>query len=91
MRAEDVLVSAGSEVNMMRAIGTGKIPAGVATVSLGTASMICAFLEQPVVDSKGEIAGFRDGPDHWLPSELHDERCGHHRTDAGASSAGTSQ
>ena len=67
MLAEDALVSTGSGDNMMRAIGTGKIPAGAVTVSLGTSGMICAFSEQPVVDSRGEIAGFRDGTDHWLP------------------------
>jgi len=67
MLAEDALVSAGSGGNMMRAIGTGKIPAGAVTVSLRTSGMICAFSEQPVVDSRGEIAGFRDGTDHWLP------------------------
>ena len=61
MLAEDALVSTGSGDNMMRAIGTGKIPAGAVTVSLGTSGMICAFSEQPVVDSRGEIAGFRDG------------------------------
>jgi xylulokinase len=67
MLAEDALVSAGSGGNMMRAIGTGKIPAGAVTVSLRTSGMICAFSEQPVVDSQGEIAGFRDGTGHWLP------------------------
>ena len=39
MLAEDALVSAGSGDNMMRAIGTGKIPAGAVTVSLGTSGM----------------------------------------------------
>ena len=67
MLAEDALVSAGSGDNMMSASGTGNIRAGVVTVSLGTSGMICAFSEQPVVDSKGEIAGFCDGTDHWLP------------------------
>ena len=67
MLAEDALVSAGSGDNMMRAIGTGNIRAGVVTVSLDTSGIIRAFSEQSVVDSKGEIAGFRDGTDHWLP------------------------
>ena len=66
MLAEDALVGAGSGDNTMRAIGTGKIPAGVVTVSLDTSGMTCAFSEQPVVDSQGEIAGSRDGTDHGL-------------------------
>ena len=65
--AEDALVSAGSGDNMMSAIGTGNIRAGVMTVSLGTSGTICAFSEEPVVDPKGEIAGFCDATDHWLP------------------------
>jgi len=67
MPDEDVFVSADSGDNLMWAIGSGKIPAGVVTVSLGISGMMCAFSEQPVVDSQGEIAGFRDGTDHWLP------------------------
>lgn len=65
--ADDVLVSAGSGDNMMSAIGTGNIRSGVVTVSLGTSGTICAFSEKPVIDSKGEIAAFCDGTDHWLP------------------------
>jgi xylulokinase len=60
MLAED---ATGSGDNMMSAIGTGNIRAGVVKVSLGTSGMICAFSERPVVDSKGEIAGFCDGTD----------------------------
>jgi xylulokinase len=65
--AEDVLVSAGSGDNMMSAIGTGNIRAGVVTVSLGTSGTICAFSKEPVIDPKGEVAAFCDGTDHWLP------------------------
>jgi xylulokinase len=65
--AEDALVSAGSGDNMMSALGTGNIRAGVVTVSLGTSGTICAFSEEPVIDSKGEVAAFCDGTDHWLP------------------------
>lgn len=65
--SEDALVSAGSGDNMMSAIGTGNIHAGVLTVSLGTSGTICAFSEEPVVDPKGEIAAFCDATDHWLP------------------------
>ena len=65
--ADDVLVSAGSGDNMMSAIGTGNIRAGVVTVSLGTSGTICAFAEEPVIDPKGEVAAFCDATDHWLP------------------------
>ena len=65
--ADDVLVSAGSGDNMMSAIGTGNIRAGVVTVSLGTSGTICAFSEEPVIDPKGEVAAFCDATDHWLP------------------------
>ncbi len=65
--ADDALVSAGSGDNMMSAIGTGNIRAGVVTVSLGTSGTICAFAEEPVIDPKGEVAAFCDATDHWLP------------------------
>ena len=65
--AEDALVSAGSGDNMMSAIGTGNIRAGVVTVSLGTSGTICAFSEEPLIDPKGEVAAFCDATDHWLP------------------------
>jgi xylulokinase len=65
--AEDALVSAGSGDNMMSAIGTGNIHPGMVTVSLGTSGTICAFSEEPVIDPKGEVAGFCDATDHWLP------------------------
>ena len=64
---DDALVSAGSGDNMMGAMGTGNIRAGVVTVSLGTSGTICAFSEQPVIDPKGEVAAFCDATDHWLP------------------------
>jgi xylulokinase len=65
--ADDALVSAGSGDNMMSALGTGNIRAGVLTVSLGTSGTICAFSEEPVIDPKGEVAAFCDATDHWLP------------------------
>ena len=64
--AHDALVSAGGGDNMMSAIGTGNIRAGVVTVSLGTSGTIFAFSKQPVVDPKGEVAAFCDSTDHWL-------------------------
>ena len=65
--AADVVVSSGGGDNMMGAIGTGNIQAGVVTASLGTSGTLYAFSEAPVADPKGEVAGFCDSTDHWLP------------------------
>jgi xylulokinase len=64
---DGVLVSAGGGDNMISAIGTGNIRAGVVTVSFGTSGTICAFSEEPVIDPRAEIAAFCDSTDHWLP------------------------
>ena len=63
----DVLVSAGGGDNMMGAIGTGNVSAGVITASFGTSGTIYACSEKPVVDPKGEIAAFCDSTNRWLP------------------------
>src|SRR5882757_231646 len=63
----DVLVSAGGGDNMMGAIGTGNVSAGVITASFGTSGTIYACAEKPVVDPQGEIAAFCDSTNHWLP------------------------
>lgn len=63
----DVVISSGGGDNMMGAIGTGNIRAGVVTASLGTSGTLYAFSETPVADPKGEVAGFCDSTDHWLP------------------------
>ena len=63
----DITVSSGGGDNMMGAIGTGNIQSGVVTASLGTSGTLYAFSESPVVDSQGEVAGFCDSTDHWLP------------------------
>jgi len=62
-----VLVSAGGGDNMMAAIGTGNVAKGCITASLGTSGTLFAFSETPVADPMGEIAGFCDSTDHWLP------------------------
>ena len=64
---DGVVVSAGGGDNMMGAIGTGNIRAGVVTASLGTSGTLYAFSDAPVTDTKGEVAGFCDSTDHWLP------------------------
>jgi xylulokinase len=63
----DVLVSAGGGDNMMGAIGTGNVRPGVITASFGTSGTIYACAEKPVIDPTGEIAGFCDSTNRWLP------------------------
>ena len=63
----DILVSAGGGDNMMGAIGTGNVSAGVITASFGTSGTIYACAEKPVVDPEGEIAAFCDSTNRWLP------------------------
>jgi xylulokinase len=65
--APGTLVSAGGGDNMMGAIGTGNTRPGVITASFGTSGTIYACAEKPVVDPKGEIAGFCDSTNRWLP------------------------
>ncbi len=64
---ESVLVSAGGGDNMMGAIGTGNVRPGIFTASLGTSGTLYAFSEKPMIDPEGEVAGFCDSTDHWLP------------------------
>ena len=63
----EVTVSAGGGDNMMGAIGTGNVQAGVVTVSLGTSGTVYAFAAEPVIDPQGEVAAFCDSTDRWLP------------------------
>lgn len=65
--APNVMISAGGGDNMMGAIGTANVVAGRVTASLGTSGTIYAYSDKPVVDPKGEIAGFCDSTDAWLP------------------------
>jgi len=65
--SREVIVSAGGGDNMMGAIGTANVVPGRVTASLGTSGTIYAYSEKPVADSKGEIAGFCDSTDAWLP------------------------
>ncbi len=63
----DVVVSAGGGDNMMGAIGTANVVPGRVTASIGTSGTIYAYCEKPVIDPLGEIAGFCDSTDAWLP------------------------
>lgn len=62
-----VRVSAGGGDNMMAAIGTGNVAAGVLTVSLGTSGTVFAHAERPVVDADARWAAFCDSTGGWLP------------------------
>ncbi|MCI0588180.1 MAG: xylulokinase [Planctomycetes bacterium] len=63
----DVLVSMGSGDNMMGAIGTGNVREGIVTASLGTSGTVYAHSSRPLVDPRGEVAGFCGGTGAWLP------------------------
>jgi xylulokinase len=65
--SSNVVISAGGGDNMMGAIGTANVVAGRVTASLGTSGTIYAYSDKPVVDPKGEIAGFCDSTDAWMP------------------------
>jgi xylulokinase len=62
-----VLVAAGGGDNMMGAIGSGNVAAGVCTLSLGTSGTVYAYSGRPFVDPEGEIAAFCDSTGGWLP------------------------
>lgn len=63
----DIPVSIGGGDNMMGAIGTGNVKTGVVTVSLGTSGTVYAYADEPVIDSKGNIAAFCSSTGGWLP------------------------
>jgi xylulokinase len=62
-----VVISAGGGDNMMGAIGTANVAPGCVTASLGTSGTIYACSDRPVLDPQGEVAGFCDSTDAWLP------------------------
>lgn len=62
-----VRVSAGGGDNMMAAIGTGNVRAGVLSVSLGTSGTLFAHADRPVVDDAGRWAAFCSSTGGWLP------------------------
>lgn len=65
--SSSIIVSSGGGDNMMGAIGTGNVKAGVVTVSLGTSGTIYACSSHPVIDPQGEVAAFCDSTGNWLP------------------------
>jgi len=60
-------VATGGGDNMMGAIGTGNVSAGVLTLSLGTSGTVYAHTDHPVIDPRGEIAAFCSSAGAWLP------------------------
>lgn len=61
------VVSSGGGDNMMGAIGSGNVSAGLMTVSLGTSGTLYSYAGAPVIDPEGEIAAFCDSTGGWLP------------------------
>lgn len=63
----NVRVSAGGGDNMMAAIGTGNVTAGVLSMSLGTSGTLFAYADRPMVDADARWAAFCDSTGGWLP------------------------
>lgn len=63
----ECVVSTGGGDNMMGAIGTGNVRAGVVTMSLGTSSTVYSYSDQPVLDATGNVAPFCSSSGGWLP------------------------
>ena len=63
----DIIVSSGGGDNMMAAIGTGNVVAGIVTTSLGTSGTIYSYSDSPVIDRNGELAAFCSSSGGWLP------------------------
>lgn len=63
----NVIISSGGGDNMMAAIGTGNVKAGMLTASLGTSGTLFAFHDKPAIDPKGELAAFCSSTGGWLP------------------------
>jgi len=61
------VVSSGGGDNMMGAIGTGNVRAGVVTMSLGTSSTVYSYSDAPVLDATGNVAPFCASSGGWLP------------------------
>jgi sugar (pentulose or hexulose) kinase len=52
---------------MYGAIGTGNVEPGIVTLSLGTSGTAYCYMEEPYIDTEGEIAAFCDSTGHYLP------------------------
>ena len=65
--SDDVLVSSGGGDNMMGAIGTGNIEAGLITMSLGSSGTVYACADQPRISEHPSVATFCSSAGDWLP------------------------
>lgn len=63
----NVRVSAGGGDNMMAAIGTGNVSAGVLSMSLGTSGTLFAYADRPMIDDAAGWAAFCSSTGGWLP------------------------
>ncbi len=61
------LVAAGGGDNMMGAIGTGNVRAGVVTLSLGTSGTVYSFSPEMPQNAGVEVAPFCSSSGGWLP------------------------
>jgi len=61
------LVAAGGGDNMMGAIGTGNVRAGVVTLGLGTSGTVYTFSPQMPQNAGAELAPFCSSSGGWLP------------------------
>ncbi|GHB21840.1 xylulokinase [Salinicola rhizosphaerae] len=64
---DDVIVASGGGDNMMGAIGTGNIEAGMVTISLGTSGTIAVHSPEAVVPDNAMVANFCASHGGWLP------------------------
>ncbi len=64
---EDIPVSAGGGDNMMGAIGTGTVSAGVLTMSMGTSGTLYGYADRLVAAPDQGISGFCSSTGGWLP------------------------
>ncbi|WP_191488421.1 xylulokinase [Pseudomonas sp. FEN] len=63
----NALVSSGGGDNMMGAIGTGNIQAGIITMSLGSSGTVYAYADQPLLSPHASVAAFCSSSGGWLP------------------------
>ncbi|MGA8134667.1 MAG: xylulokinase [Pseudomonas gingeri] len=63
----NALVSSGGGDNMMGAIGTGNIQAGIITMSLGSSGTVYAYADQPLISPHASVAAFCSSSGGWLP------------------------
>ncbi len=62
-----VQVAVGGGDNMMAAIGTGNVEAGVLSMSLGTSGTLFTRTDRPLVDPAARWAAFCSSDGGWLP------------------------